>query len=90
MRELITQELEVVNGAGIFRDVTGWIGEQSGSFIGRSIGGLLPIPVINTLLSNLTAYMGKKVGGLIGDAFGSMVESIFKPSEFISAQPTHK
>ena len=77
MRELTTQEVEVVSGAGLFRDLTGWAGQQAGGLIGQALGSLVVIPVVTTVVSNITGYIGKQVGGFIGDAFGSFVEGLF-------------
>ncbi len=81
MRELTVREIEIVSGAGKFCDMTTWIGSKAGDFIGGSIGSLVTIPVISTLVSKATAFIGKQIGSFIGNAFGNWVEGWFSSTD---------
>lgn len=77
MRELSIQEVEMVSGSGVIRDTTNWVGGVAGDFIARSIGSLVTVPVISTIVSGIAGPVGKQIGSLIGDAIGALIETIF-------------
>ncbi|MGC6387471.1 hypothetical protein ACMV8I_07340 [Ewingella sp. S1.OA.A_B6] len=85
MRELTIQEVEHVSGAGFFRDTSGWLGSHVGEFIGSALGRLIPVPIISSVVSNITGFIGKQIGSFVGNTFGSIVEGFFSGSEKTSA-----
>jgi len=76
MRELTYQEVVAVNGAGIIADTITWLGAQAGDFIGNAIGSLTTVPILSTLISKATGFIGKQIGGWIGGSIGNLLEGL--------------
>lgn len=65
MRELNTQEVEVISGAGIIQDALSGLGSIAGGALGNLFG-------LGSLGNSIGSNIGKNVGGLVEGLLGGL------------------